>query len=110
MTDTALSKVAIIGIGLIGASIALAARHHKSESRIALYDRDEAVRETAQDLNIGDEICADSAACVADADLVILAVPVGAMKAVMNEIKSHLKQGAIITDTCLLYTSPSPRD
>ena len=99
MTDTALSKVAIIGIGLIGASIALAARHHKSESRIALYDRDEAVRKTAQDLNIGDEICADSAACVADADLVILAVPVGAMKAVMNEIKNHLKQGAIITDT-----------
>ena len=99
MTDTALSKVAIIGIGLIGASIALAARHHKSESRIVLYDRDEAVRKTAQDLNIGDEICADSAACVADADLVILAVPVGAMKAVMNEIKDHLKQGAIITDT-----------
>ncbi|MCH1516730.1 MAG: prephenate/arogenate dehydrogenase family protein [Alphaproteobacteria bacterium] len=99
MTDTALSKVAIIGIGLIGASIALAARHHKSESRIALYDRDEAVRKTAQDLNIGDEICADSAACVADADLVILAVPVGAMKAVKNEIKDHLKQGAIITDT-----------
>ena len=99
MTDTALSKVAIIGIGLIGASIALAARHHKSESRIALYDRDEAVRKTAQDLNIGDEICADSAACVADADLVILAVPVGAMKAVMNEIKDHLKQGTIITDT-----------
>ena len=99
MTDTALSKVAIIGIGLIGASIALAARHHKSESRIALYDRDEAVRKTAQDLNIGDEICADSAACVADADLVILAVPVGAMKTVMNEIKDYLKQGAIITDT-----------
>jgi cyclohexadieny/prephenate dehydrogenase len=99
MTDTALSKVAIIGIGLIGASIALAARHYKSESRIALYDLDEAVRKTAQDLNIGDEICADSAACVADADLVILAVPVGAMKAVMNEIKDHLKQGAIITDT-----------
>ena len=99
MTDTALSKVAIIGIGLIGASIALAARHHKSESRIALYDRDEAVCKTAQDLNIGDEICADSAACVADADLVILAVPVGAMKAVMSKIKSHLKQGAIITDT-----------
>ena len=99
MTDTALSKVAIIGIGLIGASIALAARHHKSESRIALYDRDEAVRKTAQDLNIGDEICADSAACVADADLVILAVPVGAMKAVMNQIKDHLKKGAIITDT-----------
>lgn len=99
MTDTALSKVAIIGIGLIGASIALAARHHKSESRIALYDRDEAVCKTAQDLNIGDEICADSAACVADADLVILAVPVGAMKAVMNEIKDHLKKGAIITDT-----------
>ena len=99
MTDTALSKVAIIGIGLIGTSIALAARHYKSESRIALYDRDEAVRKTAQDLNIGDEICADSAACVADADLVILAVPVGAMKTVMNEIKDHLKQGAIITDT-----------
>lgn len=99
MTDTALSKVAIIGIGLIGASIALAARHHKSESRIALYDRDEAVCKTAQDLNIGDEICADSAACVADADLVILAVPVGAMKAVMNQIKDHLKKGAIITDT-----------
>ncbi len=99
MTDTALSKVAIIGIGLIGASIALAARHYKSESRIALYDRDEVVCKTAQDLNIGDEICADSAACVADADLVILAVPVGAMKAVMNQIKDHLKKGAIITDT-----------
>ncbi|MEJ6672054.1 MAG: prephenate/arogenate dehydrogenase family protein [Alphaproteobacteria bacterium] len=99
MTDTALSKVAIIGIGLIGASVALAAHHRKSDCRIALYDHDEAVRKTAQGLNIGDEICSDSAACVADADLVILAVPVGAMKAVMSKIKSHLKQGAIITDT-----------
>ena len=40
MTDTALSKVAIIGIGLIGASVALAARHRKSDCHIALYDRD----------------------------------------------------------------------
>lgn len=99
MTDSVLPKVAIIGIGLIGASVALAARHRNSDCRISLYDCDETVRKTAQGLNIGDEICADSAACVADADLVILAVPVGAMKAVMSEIKSHLKPGAIITDT-----------
>ena len=92
-------KTAIIGIGLIGASIAHAARLKSVGGIISVYDASEEVRQIARDLAIGDENPDQISDCIADADLVILAVPVGAMKSVMEQIISHLKDGAVITDT-----------
>jgi len=99
MSQPAFSKIAVIGIGLIGASIALAVKHRGIQSKLAVYDSDDDVRHIAQKRGIGDDICADIASCIVDADLVILAVPVGAMRDVMAEMTGHLKHGAIITDT-----------
>ncbi|MGO4667071.1 prephenate/arogenate dehydrogenase family protein [Bosea sp. 2RAB26] len=90
--------VAIIGIGLIGSSIAHAAKDLNLAGRIILSDRDEGVRARARELDLGHEVAETVQAAVADADLVILCVPVGACGAVAGEIASALKQGAIVSD------------
>ncbi|MGB1398514.1 MAG: prephenate/arogenate dehydrogenase family protein, partial [Candidatus Puniceispirillaceae bacterium] len=58
-------KIAIIGIGLIGASIALAIKHKKLPYRVGLYDHNADVRQEARQLSIGDEVCEDLAEAVA---------------------------------------------
>ena len=93
------NKIAIIGVGLVGASVAIAAKHKNLAGLVASYDANEAAREEAKSLSIGDVVCDDILSCVHDADLVIFAVPVGAMQSVMIAIADGLKQGAVITDT-----------
>jgi cyclohexadieny/prephenate dehydrogenase len=90
-------RIAIIGIGLIGASIARAARENGAAKIVALYDLDDAVRQRARELNLG-EVSDDAGSAVANADLVVLAVPVGAMAAASEAMASALKPGAIVTD------------
>ena len=92
-------KIAVIGIGLIGASIAIGAKHKKLADKIVCYDASAEARAEAAALGIGDEIATSAAQAVSDASLVILAVPVGAMKSVMSEISEALKEGAVVTDT-----------
>jgi cyclohexadieny/prephenate dehydrogenase len=92
------ARLAIIGIGLIGSSIAHAAKELNLAGRIVLSDRDEAVRARARELGLGDEVADSSAAAASDADLVILCVPVGACGAVAAEIAPVLKPGAIVSD------------
>ena len=90
-------RIAILGAGLIGASIARAAREQGAANAIALYDVDAGVRARARDLALG-EVADDPAAAVADADLIVLAAPVGAMGEAMRAAAPGLKQGAIVTD------------
>lgn len=73
-------RIAILGVGLIGASIARAAREYGAVGAIALYDASPDVRERARALGLG-EVFDDAERAVAQADLVVLAVPVGAMGA-----------------------------
>lgn len=90
-------RIAIIGVGLIGASIARAAREYGAARTIALYDCDAGVRARARALDLGEMF--DSAAnAVEGADLVVLAVPVGAMGSAIAEAAPKLKQGTTITD------------
>jgi cyclohexadieny/prephenate dehydrogenase len=91
-------RLAIIGIGLIGSSIALATRQLNLARRVALFDIAPQVREAAARLGLGDEIAASFAKAAKDADLVIACVPVGACGAVAAEIAPHLKPGAIVSD------------
>ncbi|MEC7208577.1 MAG: prephenate/arogenate dehydrogenase family protein [Pseudomonadota bacterium] len=93
------SHVAVIGIGLIGSSIAHAVRHKKIPVSLTLYDSSEAARVQAAELLPHAGICDSLARTVAEAQLVILAVPVGAMDSVMKDISGHLQPGAVITDT-----------
>lgn len=90
-------RIAVIGVGLIGASIARAARAEGAAGEVALYDANESVRERARELELG-EVCDSAEAAAAGADLLILAVPVGAMGEALEAAAPGLKPGAIITD------------
>lgn len=92
-------RLAIIGIGLIGSSIARAAKELNLAGRIVLSDLDEAVRTRARELDLGHEIADTAAEAVREADHVILCVPVGACGVVAAEIAASLKPGAILSDT-----------
>jgi cyclohexadieny/prephenate dehydrogenase len=93
-----LSRVAIIGLGLIGSSIARAVRAHMPTVRLTGHDLDPNVRRTVDRLQLCDDIADTAAAAVTDADLVILCVPVGAMDAVGREIADELPSDAIVSD------------
>jgi cyclohexadieny/prephenate dehydrogenase len=93
-----LKKVAILGLGLIGSSIAHAVRRGNVAAQIAGQDASADVRARAQVLGFCDSVHADAAEAVRDADIVILCTPVGAYKAIAEQIAPHLKQGAILSD------------
>ncbi|WP_411838811.1 prephenate/arogenate dehydrogenase family protein [Paracoccus sp. ME4] len=90
-------KVALIGLGLIAGSMAHAMREGGLAGRITGYARSAQTRDTAREIALC-EVCDSAAEAVAGADLVVLAVPVGAMAEVMAEIAPHLAPGATITD------------
>ncbi len=91
------NRIAILGAGLIGASIARAARESGAAKAVALYDRDANVRERARAIALG-EIADTVEAAVAGAELVVLAMPVGAMAETMAAIAPALEPGVIVTD------------
>lgn len=91
------NHIAIIGVGLIGSSIALAARENALVGAIALYDQDGDVRNRARTLDLG-QVCDSYEEAVTGADLVILCVPSGSMGLVGEQIAPFLKVGAIVTD------------
>ena len=91
-------RLAIIGIGLIGSSIARAARQHGLAKQIAIADASEQHREQARALKLGDEVHTDAAEAAKDADLVMLCIPLGAFAAVAAHIAPVLKPGAIVSD------------
>ncbi len=93
----AFAHVALIGLGLIASSISHALRRAGSDARITGHARTPQSRALARDLGLA-EVFETAAEAVADADLVILCVPVGAMDAVMSEIAPHLAPGATLTD------------
>ena len=97
MTDP-FQRIAIIGMGLIGSSIARAARLHLPDVRIVAHDASPAVRQRLRELKIADSIAETAAAAVHGADLVILAVPVGAFAALGPLIAPALGDGAILSD------------
>ena len=92
------SRVTIVGLGLIGSSVARAVRQHMPTVRLTGHDADAHVRARADALDIVDDITDTIGAAVTDADLVILCVPVGAMGAVAAEMAADLPADAIVSD------------
>ncbi|MBY0563507.1 MAG: prephenate/arogenate dehydrogenase family protein [Hyphomonadaceae bacterium] len=90
-------RIAIIGAGLIGSSVARAARETGAAETIAVFDASEDVRVRACALGLG-EVADSAEEAVAKADLVLLCVPVGAMKDAALSAVSEVKTGAIVTD------------
>jgi len=91
-------RIALVGFGLIGSSIARAVRYRKAARTIVAIDRDEATLARVRELGIADETTSDVAEGVRGADLVILCVPVGACDAVASLMKPGLTPGAIVSD------------
>ena len=91
-------RVALIGLGLIAGSMALAMREQDLAGEIVGHARCQATRDTAREIGLVDRVVDHAAEAVQGADLVVLAVPVGAMGEVAAEIAPHLKPGATVTD------------
>jgi len=91
-------RLALIGVGLIGSSIARAARACGAARTIVATARSAATRRRVAELELADEVADTNAAAVKDADLVIICVPVGQSGPVAAEIGPHLREGAIVSD------------
>jgi cyclohexadieny/prephenate dehydrogenase len=98
LAEPIFDELAIVGVGLIGSSIARAARRRNAARRIVLADHSIAVLERAKALGLGDLIADDLARAVSGADCVILSVPVGAYGAVGRAIAPALKPGTVVSD------------
>lgn len=92
------SHVALIGLGLIGSSIARAVRETLPHVTLSGFDADQAVSARASEIGLVDHLAQSAGAAVADADLVILCVPVGAMRAAAAAIAADLPAGAVVSD------------
>ncbi|MCA2012887.1 prephenate/arogenate dehydrogenase family protein [Cereibacter sphaeroides] len=91
-------RVALIGLGLIAGSMAHAIKRRGLAAHVAGYARSEETRKAAAEIGFVDSVHATAIEAVKGADLIVLAVPVGAMGAVAEEIGPHLKPGATVTD------------
>jgi cyclohexadieny/prephenate dehydrogenase len=98
MSKPVFEHVALIGLGLIGSSIAHAIRRGGLAERITGHAKSETTRRTAERLRLCDAVCADPAEAVAGADLVILCTPVGSYGALAEAIAPALTAGATLTD------------
>jgi len=97
-TKPLIETLTVIGLGLIGSSVARAAKKHGLAGTIKGGDLSDAVCKKALEIGFVDEATADLGAAVAGADVVLLAVPIGAFRSVGEAIAASLKPGAILTD------------
>jgi cyclohexadieny/prephenate dehydrogenase len=98
LAEPLFDRLTLVGLGLIGSSLARAARHLNLARTLVAVDRDEAVVARGRELDLADEVTTDLAAGVRDADQVILCVPVGACGDVAAAMRGALKPGAIVSD------------
>nr|WP_297451073.1 prephenate dehydrogenase/arogenate dehydrogenase family protein [Ferrovum sp.] len=91
-------RLAILGVGLMGGSFALALRQVAPQMHIAGYDRDEVNLAAARQLGVIDQGSVDLASVVREADMVLMAVPVGQMAELFELMAPHLNPVAVVTD------------
>ena len=98
LAEPIVERLAIIGLGLIGSSIARVARRRNLARVIVAGDASDEVRARVAELKLADVVAPTLAEAARGADLVILCAPVGAMEAIGAEIAPALKSGAIVSD------------
>jgi prephenate dehydrogenase len=98
MKKVMFNKICIIGVGLIGGSIGLAVKKKKLANVVVGLTRHKSSLDKAIKRKVIDEGCLKLTQVVKDADLVIIAVPVGAFKGVLSRIKPHLKKDCIVSE------------
>lgn len=92
------ARVALIGIGLIGSSLARFLRRDNLADHIAVCARTHATLDTAKELGLADSITTDVRQAVENADLVVFSTPLGAYESLASAMTSGLKPGCIVTD------------
>jgi cyclohexadieny/prephenate dehydrogenase len=98
MSDHVFDRIAIIGFGLIGSSLARAVKAHGLARVIVACDASDDARATIARLALADEVTEDPAIAARDADLVVIAAPLGAYTDIARRIAPALKPGAIVSD------------
>ncbi len=98
MSDFFFERVAFIGIGHIGSSLARLLRREKLAGTIVACARRKETLDTALKLKVADEVTDDPAKAVENADLVVIATPLSTYVDIGKAIAPHLKAGAIVTD------------
>jgi len=91
-------RLTVIGCGLIGGSLARAARLTGAAGEVVVYDANPEVRARVREIGFGDRVAETAAEAVDGADLVIIATPVSTIGAVTRDIADHLKPGATLSD------------
>jgi prephenate dehydrogenase len=95
-----ISRVTILGTGLIGGSFALALRKHTKEMRISGWDRPEVAQETRARGAVHESFTGDLAPALRNADLIYIALPIAAILDLLPEIARHAPLHALVTDAC----------
>jgi cyclohexadieny/prephenate dehydrogenase len=98
MAEPVFARVALVGAGLIGSSIARAARAFDAAREIAILDAAPDVMARVRELRIADEASGNPASALKGADLVVICTPVGVCGAVAQTLAPHLEPGAILSD------------
>lgn len=98
MSEPQFDRIALIGIGLIGSSIARDVKELGLAREVVVSTRSAETLKRAQELQLGTHYAAEAAEAVKNADLVVVSVPVGASEEVARQIAANLKPGAIVTD------------
>jgi cyclohexadieny/prephenate dehydrogenase len=98
MTAPLFDTIAVIGLGLIGSSVTRGVKARELARRLMGYDISEDVRARASILGFCDEVAATPQAAVAAAELIVVAVPVGATAAAVEAVALSLKDDAIVTE------------
>lgn len=98
MTDIHFKRLCLIGIGLIGSSIAIRAKRDGLADHIAIWTRRAETLAEAEELGLGDSWHTDMGEAVRGADLVINCAPVGAAASIAEAIAPHLAEGALVSD------------
>jgi cyclohexadieny/prephenate dehydrogenase len=91
-------RVTLIGLGLIGSSIARGVKTLGLAGELVVYDASDDVRKRVAEIGFADRVAETAADAVKDSDLIVACVPVGAYGSVAEQIAPHLKQGAIVSD------------
>ncbi len=91
-------NIAILGIGLMGASLSLGLKKRGFAGRILGYARREETRTRALELGIADVVFADPAEAVREADIIVICVPIWTIAKLAEQIVPALKPGAVVTD------------
>ena len=101
-----LQRISVIGLGLLGGSVALAIRRCMPGATVVGYSHREATRRKARDLAVATEVADDLATAVSGTDLIILATPIFTFEKYFADVSLEIPSGCIVTDVGSTKTLP----